>query len=219
MSARPLRAAIFASGSGSNLEVLVRHAMHADPQTPSNWAPVLTVTDRAGCGAVQRSEALGVPVAVVVPGETPSLLEVLTAHEIDIVILAGYLRLIPAEVVRHFEGRMLNLHPSLLPAFGGKGMYGRRVHEAVLASSARVTGVTVHLVNEHFDEGVILAQWPVAVETQDTPDHIASRIQRVEHALYPLVVDHVARALISGESPAPLAMSSLLRSNSGLVFP
>jgi phosphoribosylglycinamide formyltransferase 1 len=100
-------------------------------------------------------------------------------------VLAGYLRLVPAAIVRRWEGRMLNVHPALLPAFGGKGMYGRRIHEAVLAARSTVTGVTVHLVDEHFDEGPIVAQWPVPVHPGDTPESLAARVLAAEHRLYP----------------------------------
>jgi folate-dependent phosphoribosylglycinamide formyltransferase PurN len=123
---------------------------------------------------------------------------------VDFVLLAGYLRLMPRPVVERFQGRMLNLHPALLPGFGGKGMYGRRVHEAVLASGARLSGATIHFVDEEYDRGRILAQWPVPVLSDDTPESLYARIQEVEHALYPAAVDALARALRDGVDPSAI---------------
>jgi histidinol-phosphate phosphatase family protein len=117
---------------------------------------------------------------------------ILAAHRIELVVLAGYLRLVPSDVVSLYRGRLLNVHPALLPAFGGAGMYGHRVHEAVIARGMRLTGPTVHFVDERYDEGPIIAQWPVPVFPADTPDVLAKRVLEVEHVLYPRVVEAVA---------------------------
>jgi folate-dependent phosphoribosylglycinamide formyltransferase PurN len=116
------------------------------------------------------------------------LFQVLEASGAGLVILAGWLRLIPSNVVRAFRGRMINIHPALLPAFGGPGMYGRRVHEAVVASGVRVSGATVHFVDEVYDRGAIIAQWPVPVLEGDDAEALAARILEVEHRLLPAVV-------------------------------
>ena len=108
-------------------------------------------------------------------------------------MLAGWLQLVPSEVVARYHGRMVNVHPALLPAFGGKGMYGKRVHQAVIAAGARVSGATVHLVDERYDEGAILAQWPVPVLPGDTPETLAARVLAVEHRILPLAVEALAR--------------------------
>jgi folate-dependent phosphoribosylglycinamide formyltransferase PurN len=113
---------------------------------------------------------------------------------VDLVVLAGYLKLVPADTVSAFDGRMVNIHPALLPAFGGPGMYGIRVHRAVLASGATVSGATVHLVNAEYDRGPIVAQWPVPVQPGDTPEALAARVLQVEHRLLPAVVLAAARA-------------------------
>jgi phosphoribosylglycinamide formyltransferase 1 len=123
------------------------------------------------------------------------LLRHLTGHHADLVVLAGYLKLVPGDVVSAFRGRMVNVHPALLPAFGGEGMYGRRVHEAVLASGARVSGPTVHLVGEEYDRGPILAQWPVPVDPNDTVESLAARVLAAEHRLLPAVVLALAGTL------------------------
>jgi folate-dependent phosphoribosylglycinamide formyltransferase PurN len=128
------------------------------------------------------------------PNDAAALISLLREAEIDLVVLAGYLKLVPAEVVRAFSGMMINLHPALLPSFGGKGMYGSRVHQAVLDSGATVTGVTVHIVSEEYDKGPIVAQWPVPVAAGDTPETLAARIHPVEHKLLPAVVEAAARA-------------------------
>ncbi len=201
-----LRAAVFASGRGSNFQVLVEHAS-------ATWEVVLLVTDRADAYALERARSLEVERAVVLPDPDPEvfgerLLEALERSDIDMVLNAGYLKLIPPSVVKRFSGRMLNLHPALLPSFGGKGMYGSRVHAAVLEAGVRLTGVTVHFVNEEYDRGRILAQWPVPVLPGDTPESLATRIHEVEHRLYPAAADRLARAILEGSDPLPIPDSS-----------
>ena len=121
------------------------------------------------------------------------------------ILLAGYTRMIPPAVCAAFPKRMVNVHPALLPAFGGKGMWGSAVHKAVLAAGVRVTGVTVHFVSDRYDEGAILAQWPVPVLPGDDVPTLAARVLAVEHKLYPLAVQELCRALAAGGQPAPLA--------------
>lgn len=134
--------------------------------------------------------------------------EILAAAEIDVIFLAGYLRLLPAGVVTRWSRRVINIHPALLPSFGGKGMWGRHVHEAVIASGTRVTGVTVHFVDAAYDEGTILAQWPVPVLANDTPEVLAGRVLEAEHRLYPRAAAHLCRALLNGREPTPLDPSA-----------
>lgn len=174
---------MLASGGGSNLQ-----AIHDDLDSRGATAPAelaLVVSDRANAGALARAAGWNVP-AVHLPKERSEALGTLLAeHGITHVALAGYLRLVPVDVVRTFAGRLLNVHPALLPAFGGAGMYGDRVHAAVLAAGARVTGPTVHFVSEHYDEGAIIAQWPVPVRADDTTATLAARVLAVEHRVYP----------------------------------
>ncbi len=123
------------------------------------------------------------------PGQTPQALrETFQQLGIDMVLLAGYLQRVPAELVRAYPKAMLNIHPALLPAFGGFGYYGRRVHEAVIASGVKYSGVTVHFVDEDYDHGPIVAQAVVPVQSDDTPDTLAARVLEQEHLLYPRVV-------------------------------
>ncbi|MDT8369943.1 MAG: phosphoribosylglycinamide formyltransferase [Longimicrobiales bacterium] len=202
---RPLNAAMMASGSGSNVQALLDAEAAGAP-----WTTRLLVSDRPGAGALDRAERAGIEHAVVpVTGRTEGDVteETLARFEaagIEFVFLAGYLRLVPPPIVRRYRERILNVHPALLPAFGGKGMWGRHVHEAVLASGARVTGPTVHLVDERYDEGRILGQWPVPVRVDDTLDTLAARVLKAEHLLYPRVAAHVCGALAAGEGVTPL---------------
>jgi folate-dependent phosphoribosylglycinamide formyltransferase PurN len=123
-------------------------------------------------------------------------------------VLAGYLKLVPSGVIERYRGRILNIHPALLPAFGGPGMYGRHVHEAVLASGAGESGATVHLVDEEYDRGAVLAQARVPVLPGDTPERLAARVLEVEHRLLPAVVLAAARAGRPVPLPQPVESNS-----------
>jgi formyltetrahydrofolate-dependent phosphoribosylglycinamide formyltransferase len=185
------RVAVFASGSGSNLQAILDQQTTLGPAASAQV--VLVASDHADAGALERARAAGITaVALDKAARTNGLAAILATHRIELVVLAGYMRLIPADVVAEFHGRMLNVHPALLPAFGGAGMYGHRVHEAVIARGMRLTGPTVHFVDERYDEGPIIAQWPVPVLPDDTPDELAKRVLEVEHVLYPRVVEAVA---------------------------
>jgi len=200
----PKRVAVFASGGGTNLQALIDHFNPA----PAPAARVeLVVASRAGIGALARAERSVVATVVLDAREMEpgalggGMLDALEAHRIDIVVLAGWMQLVPVEVVARYEGRMLNIHPALLPAFGGQGMYGMRVHRAVIESGVRVSGATVHRVSERYDEGRIVAQWPVPVLQGDTPETLAARVLAVEHRILPLAVEALAR----GTGPQPAA--------------
>lgn len=193
-----LRVAVFASGGGSNLQSLIDRLNGR----AAKWGRVvLAVSDRQNAGALERARLASVPCAVIPVRDraqdeiAADTLDVLAAHDIDIIALAGYLRLVPTEVVARYRGRIVNIHPALLPAFGGPGMYGLRVHRAVIEAGCRVTGATVHHVDERYDEGLPIAQWPVPVHEGDTPESLAARVLRVEHRLYPLALELLARGL------------------------
>jgi len=198
--------AVFASGGGSNLQSLLDH------QTPASPGRIrLLVSDRAEAGALERARKARVPAAVIPVKGRPleevgeETLALLGKHEIRVILLAGYLRLIPPAVVRAFPRRILNVHPALLPSFGGKGMWGHHVHEAVLASGASFSGPTIHFVDEEYDTGSILAQWPVPVRRGDNPDTLARRVLAMEHLLYPLAADHLCTAVAEGRQPSRLS--------------
>ena len=190
------RIAVLASGGGTNLQALIDRL-----NTGASAAArvELVVGSRSGIGALERAERAGIPALALdarsmgADSFRDALAEALETHRIDLVVLAGWLQLVPAEVVARYHGRMVNVHPALLPAFGGKGMYGMRVHQAVIASGARVSGATVHLVDERYDEGAIVAQWPVPVLPGDTPEMLAARVLGVEHRILPLAVEALAQ--------------------------
>jgi len=150
------------------------------------------LSDRPTAGALDRARRAGIPTRTLQhPDDAAELAEVL--RDIDLVVLAGYLKRVPPAVITRFRHRMINIHPALLPAFGGAGMYGRRVHEAVLASGATTSGATVHYADEEYDRGPIIAQRTVPVLPGDTPESLAARVLRVEHELLPAVVLELAR--------------------------
>jgi formyltetrahydrofolate-dependent phosphoribosylglycinamide formyltransferase len=199
---------VFASGSGTNLQALLDHETANGP-----YRIVVVISDRGGAGALERAEAAGRVARVIevrnrppeeVASETLSLLESL---EVGAIFLAGYLRLVPSAVVSAYRRRILNIHPALLPDFGGMGMFGERVHEAVLASGAKVSGATVHYVDEEYDTGTIVGQCPVQVLPGDDAPALAARILNVEHRLYPIVAEHVCEAWADGRVPGPFTLS------------
>lgn len=185
------RVAVFASGGGTNLEALLEAL---DPHPKAEIA--LVVSDRDGAFALERAARRGVDTAIVTHDDGESIIALLEAHAIDWVVLAGYLRIIPPTVVQRYRGRMLNIHPALLPKFGGAGMYGERVHTAVLEAGETESGATVHLVDEVYDHGPIVAQRKVKVEPKDTPERLAARVLEVEHELLPEVVIAAAEGRI-----------------------
>ncbi|HEV8380892.1 MAG TPA: phosphoribosylglycinamide formyltransferase [Gemmatimonadales bacterium] len=193
MTARPVRVAVLVSGGGTNLQAL----LDALQQSPPSLARVTRViSNRPDAGALARARRAVPPVATTVLRDPSDAAELLRALEdADLVVLAGYLKLVPAAVVSRFRGRMINIHPALLPDFGGPGMYGQHVHAAVLASGARESGVTVHYVDEEFDRGQIIAQERVAVHPADTPETLAARVLEAEHRLLPRVVLDLARRI------------------------
>lgn len=179
--------AILASGSGSNAETIVRH-FHA-----GNAARVVVVlSNKARAGVHDRMQPLGVATKTldnsVWADEPERVVALLRSLDVDMVVLAGFLRRIHPAIVTAYRGRILNIHPSLLPAYGGKGMYGRHVHEAVLAAGERETGVTVHHVTDGIDEGAIVMQQPVAIDSGETVETLEAKIHAVEYDLYPLAI-------------------------------
>ncbi len=195
MTARRARVCVLASGGGSNLGALLEHKAWLG-ETRS-FDVTLVVSNRAGTGALARAEERGVETATIdATAPNDALLHLLQDRKIDLVVLAGYLKLVPAGVTAAYRGRLVNIHPALLPAFGGSGMFGHRVHRAVLEAGVRVTGATVHFVDEHYDRGPIIAQWPVPVLDGDTEESLAARVLRAEHALLPRVVEQLAKGRI-----------------------
>jgi phosphoribosylglycinamide formyltransferase 1 len=192
-----MRIAVAISGRGSNLE-----ALHQALGSGAAAKISVVMSDRPDAGGLERAREFGVsPEVLPNPTDGAVWLALLRRYHVDLVVLAGYVKLVPANVIAAYRGRIINVHPALLPAFGGKGMYGRRVHEAVLASGARESGATVHLVDEAYDHGARLAQARVPVLPGDTPELLARRVLELEHRLLPAVVLAAAQA----GHPVPLA--------------
>ncbi|MGV3557343.1 phosphoribosylglycinamide formyltransferase [Larkinella arboricola] len=187
------RIAIFASGSGTNAEKIAGY-LTAYPDIEVTLIlsnnPKAGIIDRArkGFGPDQK---LHVPVLVFDRAtfyESNRIVELLQKQEVDLVVLAGFMWLIPEALVKAFPQRMINIHPALLPNYGGKGMYGHFVHEAVVAAGESQTGITIHYVNERYDEGNIIFQASCELSPQDTPEDVARKVQVLEHQYYPEIV-------------------------------
>lgn len=187
------RIAVLASGRGSNLQAILDYLDSTSERASFEVAAVLS--NKADAPALDVARKRGIPAIAfdaVADADGRILSRHLSDNRIDIVALAGYLKKIPEAVIDAFPGRILNVHPALLPRHGGHGMYGSRVHEAVIASGERETGVTVHLIDAEYDRGPIVAQWKVPVESGDNAHILAARVLSVEHALYPRAIDIVA---------------------------
>lgn len=172
-----LKFCMLAAGRGSNFEAIMQRiaAKDLDAQCLS------LVTYSANCLATEIAKKYNVPVRLI---NSDSLLSALQSDNPDLVVMSGYMRKLPENIFEHFENKIINIHPSLLPSFGGKGCYGIHVHEKVLEAGVKITGVTVHLVNKDYDSGKIIAQTPVPVLPNDTPETLAERVLKEEHQIY-----------------------------------
>jgi len=186
--------AVFVSGRGSNLEAIL---VSAELKGLCNVSVVCS--DKLDCPAFQIAKQNNIPFFSV--SEFPKngfvtfqeLQGIFAEKEIELIVLAGFLKLMPKEFVRSFSFKIINIHPALLPSFGGKGMYGIRVHEAVFKSSAKVSGATVHFVNENYDEGLIIDQAVVSIADVQSAEEIAQRVLKLEHQLLPSVIAKIAQ--------------------------
>ena len=183
--------AVFVSGRGSNLKAIL------DSPKLRHLAEVKVVfSDKADCPAFEIAKQFSIPTYCIGKSDgfisNKKLKDHLVSLEIELVVLAGYLKLIPEDVVSSFKLRIINIHPALLPSFGGSGMYGANVHKAVFYSSAQVSGATVHFVDETFDTGKIIAQRSVDISDVNTPSEIAERVIKIEHTLLPDVIEKLA---------------------------
>jgi phosphoribosylglycinamide formyltransferase-1 len=180
--------AIFASGGGSNAEVIIEHFKNSNK---GNIA--LIVTNNARAGVINRAENHDIPFYILDKGELEEneFSEVLEAMDIDFVVLAGFLKKIPNDILLAYPNRIVNIHPALLPKFGGKGMYGHHVHEAVVKAQEKESGMTIHYVNANYDEGAIIEQHKVALTGAETPDQVAEKVLALEHAFYAPCIDRL----------------------------
>jgi phosphoribosylglycinamide formyltransferase-1 len=181
--------ALFASGSGSNVENIARYFRGNDSINIT-----LVLSNKADAFVLERAKNLNIPSVVFSKKEmeeTESLLQILREYEIDFIVLAGFLLKIPPYLIEAYPNRIINIHPALLPKYGGKGMYGHFVHEAVVAAGEKESGITIHFVNEHYDEGAIIFQARCVVSSTDTSEDIAKKIHELEYEFFPKVIEQV----------------------------
>lgn len=180
--------AILASGEGTNAERIIRYFTGH----PTVKVAVI-ITNKAEAGVIRRAKNLQVPVEFLPASafKEGKVTERLRQYETDLVVLAGFLLHVPNDMLEAYPNRIVNIHPSLLPKFGGKGMYGSKVHEAVLAAGETESGITIHYINEHYDEGAIILQAQCPVIAGDTPDALASRVHQLEYEHYPQVIEQL----------------------------
>ncbi|MFM8370775.1 MAG: phosphoribosylglycinamide formyltransferase [Bacteroidota bacterium] len=181
--------AIFASGSGSNARKIMEYF-----QSSGVGRVVVVVCNRKNAGVIGIAAEFGVPVQMIDRNlfyESEQLLDVLENYSTDFIALAGFLWLIPGYLIKAYPDRIVNIHPALLPKYGGHGMYGHHVHEAVKAAGEQESGPTIHYVNEHYDEGDIIFQTSCQLSPEDTPDDIARKVLALEHKYYPRIIEEV----------------------------
>lgn len=180
---------IFASGSGSNAQRICEYFAGSTLCKVSH-----ILTNNPNAGVIQRAENLSVPCKIFNRTdffETSEMLNWLKNEAPDLIVLAGFLWKIPTSIVDEFTNKIINIHPSLLPKYGGRGMYGENVHKAVLENKEKQSGITIHYVNAHYDEGQIIFQYQVAVFQEDTPNSLAQKIHEIEHRFFPKVIEEI----------------------------
>ena len=183
-----IRIAILASGSGSNAEAIMKHFRDSE-----RVKIVSIITNNKNAGVLKRAEKNNIPSIVINSKQTEKgeLLSFLKAENIQFIVLAGYMRRIPKEIIAAYPKKIVNIHPALLPKYGGKGMFGMHVHEAVVVSKEVQTGLTIHFVNEHYDEGAIIFQDQTNVSPEMTANDVAEAVLKLEHLHYPNVIEEV----------------------------
>lgn len=178
--------AIFASGSGTNAENIIKFFSNHDKIRIS-----MVLTNNKDAGVLQRAVKQNIPCVIFDKNDfynSSLVTDILKENDIGFVVLAGFLWLVPINMIHSFKGRLINIHPALLPSYGGKGMYGMNVHKKVLENGDKESGITIHLVNEEYDKGAILFQARCPVFPEDTPETLAQRVHQLEYAHYPLVI-------------------------------
>ena len=198
--------AVFVSGGGSNFIAIHRQIIQGNILGKI----VMVFSNNPNCGAIKFAEENSIPIFIINAARYPNahtrdefLLETCLKAEIDLICLAGFMKMLPQNIVKQYEYRILNIHPGLLPEFGGEGFYGTRVHEAVINTGKRESGATVHFVDEIYDHGPIILQKKVEVMETDTPESLAARVLKVEHELFPEVVKAFCENKIIMENNKP----------------
>lgn len=187
------RLAIFASGSGTNMQRITEYFSDSKSAEIS-----LVVCNKPGAGVIQRADNLHIPLIMIDREgfyQTDTLTRMLIEKKIDLIVLAGFLWLIPDHLLRAFKHRIINIHPALLPKYGGKGMFGEKVHQAVVAAGEVKSGITIHHVNEKYDDGAIIFQQDFLLEPDETPESLAARIHQLEYRHFPEVIEKILLSL------------------------
>ncbi len=194
-----LKLGFLASHGGSNMQAIIDGCKSGS----INAIPVVVISNNSNSMALERARKEGIPAYHISQKKYPdpdlldyAIIKILENHQVDLVILAGYMKKLGTKVIQRFKGRILNIHPALLPKYGGEGMYGHFVHEAVLKNKEKESGCTVHIVDELYDHGRILGQAKVPVFTDDTPETLATRVLEQEHKLYPEIIGNIASGKI-----------------------
>ena len=182
-----MKISVFVSGRGSNLKAIIN-----SPELKNKVEVALIISDKVFCPAFEIAKKYSIPhytLGIKQGGiEIDELLNLFDRNNIELIVLAGYLKIIPSEITNRYKNQIINIHPALLPSVGGKGMYGMKVHKAVFDSSCKVSGATVHFVDESYDTGKIIAQRCVDISDAQSPEEIAARVLEVEHQLLPAVI-------------------------------
>lgn len=185
--------AIFASGSGTNAENIIRYFINSENVNIS-----LIVTDNPSAFVLERARSLAIETAIFKKSDFRSegiVLPYLENHGIDFIVLAGFLSMIPTDIIEAFPQAIVNIHPALLPRHGGKGMYGMRVHQAVIEAHEAESGITIHYINEHYDEGTVVFQSKCPVLSTDTPEDVARKVHELEYEHYPRVIERLVNSM------------------------
>lgn len=184
--------AILASGEGTNAERIIRYFLEKRTAEVA-----LVITNKAQAGVLKRTERLGVPSLVIPAGgfAEGEALQVLRRYEIDFIVLAGFLLKVPDGILHDYPNKIVNIHPALLPKFGGKGMYGSRVHEAVIEAGEKESGITIHYIDEHYDEGRVIFQATCPVLPDDIAETLAARVHALEYEHFPRVIEEIIKGL------------------------
>ncbi len=185
--------AIFASGNGTNAERIIKHFINNESISVSG-----IYSNNENAFVLTRAKNLNVPTMVFnrkMFYESEVVVDQLKKDKTDLIVLAGFLWLVPGNILKMYKNRIVNIHPALLPKYGGKGMYGSRVHEAVIEAGEKESGITIHYVNEKYDDGKIIFQAKCTVNKDDTPESLASKIHKLEHRHYPEVIEKIVMSL------------------------
>ncbi|WKK65818.1 phosphoribosylglycinamide formyltransferase [Lutimonas zeaxanthinifaciens] len=185
---------IFASGSGTNAENIIKHFSNSDLARVS-----CVLTNNPNAGVIARAEKMNIPVRAFSKTDMKSEeFSTFLKENADFIVLAGFLLMVPKAIISEFHGRMINIHPALLPKYGGKGMYGMHVHQAVVENREKESGITIHYVNEHYDEGAIIFQKAVTLSDSDSPEDVAAKIHRLEQENFPMIIENLLKELNAG---------------------